>query len=174
MKEILIVVLLIVAQTSYAQVPDSSLNKSQKLYFETLVQLSNFLKEKETTLISLHDGNSYSIHEALYDTVVNLFFNKEKMLSSFATDTSVFAVEGKLDMLRHMLNGFDNYLDKEKSESILIEPNYTLSKASVNEGDEVLDVFILQNNKKRLCFQCLFDSGTNKLVGFIGDFVESQ
>ncbi len=45
--------------------------------------------------IAPHEMEKYSNQEAFYDTVINRFFDKEKMLKSFEKDTMVFAVAGK-------------------------------------------------------------------------------
>ena len=67
-----------------------------------MVDLADYLKKGKTPAISLHESESYSKEEAFYDTVINTFFEKEKMLKAFEKDTSVFGVKGKLDIICHI------------------------------------------------------------------------
>lgn len=101
------------------------------------------------------------------------FFMKEKMLKSFEKDTSHFAVEGKFDIIRHMLNGCDYFLDIVPLDSILIEPCRHSIKNSLdknNKGDNIFlnsfSIFFKVGRKKIRMLVCIFDEQANKLLSF--------
>ena len=142
-------------------------DEKEKKYLQTLVALSDYLRKEKTATISLHETEYYSKEETFYDTVITIFFEKEKMLKNFEKDTSVFAVKGKLDMVRHILNECDKNLDITPADSILVEPQQHLANTSSNADtiNDSLSVFILKDNKKVYMLTFYFDERTNRILG---------
>lgn len=173
MKKFLLIFLFIVPQACFCQIPVNQFNKQEKQYFKTLLQVAAFLKSRPTNTLIFHESEFYSNEEAFYDTVITKFFAKGKMLQMFEIDTSHFAVKGKLDITRHILNSSDYYLDIVPLDSILIEPYRHSIKNSLdknNKEDNIslnsLSIFFKVGIKKIRMLVCIFDEQTNKLLSF--------
>ena len=81
------------------------------------------------------------------------------MLENFGADTMVFAVSGKLDIIRHVLNSCDYYLDVVPADSIFIEPDrLSVGKPLDKNDDEYgmlmnsLTIFLWWIAKKSKCW----------------------
>ena len=136
---------------------------------QTLTNLARYLRSQNTPVISLHETEVYPEAERFYDRVIDSFFAKDKMLIEFSKDTGLFTSDGKMDLIRHILNNCDLQLDTLSEESILIEPNRYSTKNPVDkEKGEAnsFNVFLKVNNSRKLVLICSFDEQTNKLLGF--------
>ena len=169
LKKLLIAILFLQTVTAFAQVPVNNFTPKEKLYLLTLNQAIQYLKSKPTKYFAFHQTETYSKEEAFYDTVISKFFNKEKMLKNFEQKTEVFAPEGKLDIVRHILNGCDYYLDFMPEDSIYITPyryqiTDTLRDAEDSTLLDVLEIYFNVEGKKIPVLSCWFDVSTNKLL----------
>jgi len=168
-KNILSLLLIFLSFTTSAQVPVNNFNPKEKLYLQTLQQTATYLKSKPTKYFDFHQTVTYSNDEAFYDTVIAKFFNKEKMLKNFAENTDVFAIEGKMDIMRHLLNGADYYLDFVPTDSIFIIPERYRINGFTNTGDSIgisngLEILFKVDGKDICMLGCTFDEQTNKLI----------
>lgn len=173
MQKILIIFIWIVPHTCFCQVPVNVFSNQETKYFKTILQVTAFLKSRPTNTLIFHESEFYTKEEAVYDTVITKYFAKEKMLNLFQDDTSHFAVAGKLDIARHVLNSCDYYLDIVPSDSILIEPSRYSSKKSLSKEDKEdnlflnsLSIFFKVGDKKIMMLVCHFDSESNKMLTF--------
>lgn len=169
MKKLIIIIISLKAFTAFAQVPVNNFTPKEKLYFQTLQQAVAYLKNKPTKYFAFHQTETYSNDEAFYDTVITMFFNKEKMLKNFETNVDVFAVEGKVDIVRHILNGCDYNLDFIPTDSIVVTParyhvTDTLRDANDSSLLDALEIYFAPDGKKITSLLCWFDSETNKLL----------
>ncbi len=154
----------------FAQVPKNNFTPKEKLYLQTLQQAANYLKSKPTKYFDFHQTETYSNAEEFYDTVITKFFNKEKMLKNFEQKTEVFAVEGKVDIVRHILNGCDYNLDFVPADSIFVTPfrykiTDTLRTAEDSMLLDALEIYYDVDGKKISTLLCWFDKDTNKFLG---------
>jgi len=150
-------------------VSSSDLNTQYRKFFQTITEVSNYLKAHKTIPLAFHESSSYSKDESFYDDVIKKFFAKEKMLEAFETDTSHLAVAGKVDWLRHILNETDYYLDIIPSDSIFIRP-YKSSELS-----NTLEVYVTVNKKDVRLFLFHFDSVSDLLLSIsIGGIPENR
>ncbi len=168
-KNILIVLMILQSFTTPAQVPVNNFTPKEKLYLQTLQQAAAYLKSKPTKYFGFHQTETYSKDEAFYDTVISKFFNKEKMNEIFKKNTDVFAVEGKFDILRHLLNGCDYNLDFIVPDSIFIRPERYRIKDFTNKDDSIrltntLEIFYKVTGREITVLSCDFDSETNKFL----------
>jgi hypothetical protein len=149
------------------QVPVHSFNEKEQRHFQTIVDLVSYLKSKKTFPIPFHDAAVYNDDEGFYDSVIDSFFVKEKMLKMFEKDSSFFTPEGKMNLVRHILNSCDLHLDTLAEKSILIEPyRYSIDATGSESEAHWLNVFLEIKNKKVNVLVCHFDGHTSKLLGF--------
>lgn len=137
MQKIILTILLLKCSTSFSQLPVNNFTPKEKLYLQTLKQAANYLKSKQTKYFAFHRTATYSNEEEFYDTVISMFFNKERMLKEFEINTDVFSVEGKMVIIRHTLNSCDHYLDIVPKDSIFIRPQIHKIKASISSSDSL-------------------------------------
>lgn len=169
MKKIIIIIISLKCFTAFAQIPVNNFTPKEKLYLQTLKEGINYLKSKPTKYFAFHQTETYTTDEAFYDTVIAKFFNKEKMLKNFTQKTEVFAVEGKMDIMRHLLNGCDYYLDFVPTDSIYVTPaRYHITDTLINSQDsmllDALEIYFNVDGKKISTLLCWFDVNTNKLL----------
>jgi hypothetical protein len=91
------------------------------------------------------------------------------MLKNFEKKTEVFAVEGKVDIVRHILNGCDYNLDFVPADSIFVTPfRYKITDTLRNAEDsmllDALEIFFNVDGKKITALLCWFDKDTNKFL----------
>jgi hypothetical protein len=154
----------------------------EKKQLDIINQTINFLKSYPTTVLAFHDSEEVTKAEEFYDTVINKFFATQQMFRNFQTDTMVFGVAGKFDIVRHILNSCDYYLDIVPLDSILFEPcSYykedERSSKSKKEHDSIsncIDVFFKIENKKIKMLACYFDKAANKLLGLSSLMMEKK
>ena len=149
--------------------PVNNFTPKEKLYLQTLQQAAAYLKSKPTKYFAFHQTETYTSDEAFYDTVISMFFNREKMLKNFEKKTEVFAVEAKVDIVRHLLNGCDYTLDFVPKDSIFVTPfHYKITDSLRTAEDstllDALDIFFNVDGKKMSVLLCWFDKDTNKLL----------
>lgn len=158
------------------QLPVNVLNANERACFGTLVNLATYLRNEKTPLIDFHETERYNDEEKFYDKVIDSFFSKDSMLSPLRKNSDFFVREGKLDLVRHILNGIDRQLDTLSEKSILIEPGRYAAKNFMNEEENSLNVFVSAHNKKTLVLVCYFNAYDHKLLGFalIGGPVEQS
>lgn len=121
--------------------------------------------------ITQHETENYSNEEAFYDTVISKFFDKEKMLKNFQTDTMVFAVAGKMDIVRHILSSSDYFLDIFPGDSIFIKPTRFTTDTMPPKADEEYNyftnsllVYTVLKNKKIELMSIYFNEKNNKIL----------
>jgi hypothetical protein len=168
-KKIIVLLLTLQSFALCAQVPVNNFTPKEKLYLQILIQAADYLKSKPTKYFDFHPTETYSKDEAFYDTVISKFFNKEKMLKNFEQKTEVFALEGKVDIIRHILNGCDYNLDFVAADSIFVTPfrykiTDTLKTAEDSMLLDALEIFFTVDGKKMSTLICWFDKDTNKLL----------
>jgi hypothetical protein len=129
-------------------------SQQQEKYERTLHELIAVLRKKPTVPLQFHESPTYTADEKFYDDIISTYFNKGVLLTRLAKDTDVFAVEGKMDILRHMLNKYDQYLDVIPVDSIVIRP----------DEDSNLLIKVLIDKKEVSFLSCEFDPATNKLL----------
>jgi hypothetical protein len=91
------------------------------------------------------------------------------MLKNFEINTNVFSVEGKMDIVRHLLNGCDYYLDIVPADSIFVRPLRYRFKNFLNKEDSIkisneLEIFFLVDGKENTMLGCVYDEVTNKII----------
>ncbi len=170
MKKLIIILLLLKSFAAFTQVPVNNFTPKEKLYLQILQRAAAYLKSKPKKYFDFHQTQTYSNDEAFYDTVISIFFNKEKVLKNFEKNTDVFAVEGKVDIVRHTLNGCDYYLDFVPPDSIFIRPaRYNVTDTLRDAEDsmllDALEIFFTVDGKKMSMLLCWFDKDTNKFLG---------
>lgn len=168
-QKIIALLLLLQSYETFSQVQVNNFTPKEKLYLKTLIQTADYLKSKPTKYFNFHQTETYSKDEAFYDTVISKFFNREKMLKNFEKKTEVFAVEGKVDIVRHILNGCDYNLDFVPVDSIFVTPfRYTITDTLRNGEDsmllDALEIFFNVDGKKITALLCWFDKDTNKFL----------
>lgn len=77
MKYILVTIILLSILESAAQTCNVNLTEQEEKYFKTVKQTVAYLKSKKTTPLSFHETQHYSKEEAIYDSVIERFFEKE-------------------------------------------------------------------------------------------------
>jgi hypothetical protein len=169
-KNIILLFIIFNSLAAFAQVPVNNFNPKEKLYLQTLQQTVAYLKSKPTKYFDFHSTPTYNNDEVFYDTVITMFFNKERMLKNFEQKTEVFAVEGKVDIIRHILNGCDYNLDFMPADSIFVTPfrhqiTDTLLTAEDSSLLNALEVYFMVDGKKISVLLCWFDADTNKFLG---------
>jgi hypothetical protein len=169
MKIFFILLIILKSSLTFSQVSVNTFTPKEKLYLQTLQQVATYLKSKPTTYFDFHPTETYTKDEAFYDTVISKFFNKEKMLKNFETNTDVFAVEGKIDIIRHILNGCDYNLDFIPADSIFVTPfRYKITEPLTTAKDstllDALEVFFNVDGKIMPVLLCWFDKDTNKFL----------
>ena len=169
MKKLTLLIIILQSFAGISQVPVNDFTAKEKQYLQTLQKAATYLKSKPTKYFAFHQTETYSTEEAFYDTVIAKFFNKEKMLKNFTAKTEVFAVEGKVDLIRHLLNGCDYYLDFVPTDSIYVTPGrYHISGTLKNSDDSMLlntlEIHFNIDGKKISSLLCWFDVDTNKLL----------
>ena len=75
-----------------------------------------------------------------------------------AQDTSVIALEGKIDLMRHVLNETDYFLDIIPSDSIFVR------HFNSDEIPNTLEIYLIINDKEVPMLLCSFDPSTSLLV----------
>jgi hypothetical protein len=170
MKKLNIIIILFISFPSFAQIPVNNFTPKEKLYLQTLQQAVAYLKSKPTKYFDFHQTETYSNDEAFYDTVISKFFNKEKMLRNFEKNIDVFAVEGKMDIVRHILNGCDYYLDFVPTDSIYLTAQRNIIKGLTFAEDSLtlsnsLEISFKVDGKWIRVLGVTFDEETNKLFG---------
>lgn len=168
-QKILVLLLTIQSFALSAQVPVNNFTPKEKLYLQILIKAADYLKSKPTKYFDFHPTETYSNDEAFYDTVISKFFNKEKMNEIFKKNTDVFAVEGKFDIVRHLLNGCDYNLDIVPPDSIFVRPERYRIKDFTNKDDSMrltnsLEIFYKVDGREITVLSCDFDLETNKLL----------
>lgn len=169
-KKVILLLTIFHSLAAFTQVPVNNFTLKDKLYLQTLQQAATFLKSRPTKYFAFHQTETYTTDEAFYDTVITKFFNKEKMLKNFAINTDVFAVEGKMDIMRHLLNGCDYYLDFVPTDSIYVTPGrYHLISDTLRNADDsmllnTMEIYFIIDGKKITSLLCWFDVDTNKLL----------
>ena len=172
MNKIIITIIALKSFAAISQVPVYNFTPKEKLYMQTLQGAVIYLKNNTTKYFDFHQTETYSNDEAFYDTVITRFFNKEKMLKNFEKNTDVFAVEGKVDIVRHVLNGCDYYLDFIPADSIFIRPmRYKIKNVSAKEDSiemsNALEIFFKVEGKEITMMGCAFDNETGKFLNLI-------
>lgn len=176
-----ILILLFSSQVSFSQIQNKKLTAHESGYLKTIQETVLFLKSKPTPKILFHESEFYSSEESFYDTFLINFFNREKMITSFKLDTMVFGVSGKFDMIRHILDSCDYYLDVVPKDSISFEPKRYSAEKPHNPTEKDLyffentfNVFFHVGAQRIKVLQCVFEKGTGRLLYFaIGDFSEN-
>lgn len=159
MKIILYSLLNFLALTATCQVPVSELNAQEKKCFETFNRVADFFKTYRTIPLPFHRTENYSKEEAFYDTVITMFFSREKMLRMFEKNTTHFAVAGKMDWMRHTLNEVDYLLDVIPTDSIFVRPN------NLGELLDTLELYLIVDNEEVPLYLWNFDSLNALLAG---------
>jgi hypothetical protein len=166
MRIILLIAFISILDNSNAQIASKEFTPSEKQNLQTLLKLAEHFKKNKTVEISFHETEIYSSEETFYDKVINDFFEKEKMMKAFEKDTSVLAVSGKMDLIRHILNGCDKFLDETPSDSIFVEPfRYSLKTSKTDDSEDALLILIYDNNEMSKVLKFDFDKSTHKLIG---------
>jgi len=94
-------------------------------YFAAPVDtLLRVLKNHATIPIALHPAKDYGREEMFYDSVMFHYFCYNRMIQLFNTDTTLFAVAGKLDIVRHSLNTLDMMLDSLTGKAYFLKESY--------------------------------------------------
>lgn len=145
-----------------SQVFTSNINSKDKQFFETLIGVCNYMKQLKTTPIRFHESSIYSKDEAFYDEVIKRYFDPLKTHELFSKDTSLFSVVAKMDMMRHILNGADYFLDIVPKDSIFVR------RYNSKEWENILEVYFIVDNKEVSMLLCYFDASSNLLVNLAG------
>jgi hypothetical protein len=171
MQKIILTLLLLKCSTSFSQLPVNNFTPQEKSYLQTLTNAADYLKGKPAKYFAFHQTLTYSVDEAFYDTVISMFFNKEKMLKDFEENTDVFGPTAKMDIIRHTLNSCDYYLDIVPGDSIFIRPERYKIKEFTSKADSLrmtstLEIFYKVDGKEITVLASTFDNITNKITGF--------
>ena len=137
MKTLFFSIVILLSYNTFGQVPSKALNTQEKEFFQTLTTLTEYLKNHKTVPLRFHESLSYPEEESFYDEVINKYFEKHKTVTLFEKDTLKFAVEGKLDMIRHILNAADYFIDILPSDSIFVR------KFNSEQYPNTLEVYLL-------------------------------
>jgi hypothetical protein len=162
MKSLFFLISIFLSIQSISQTSTKELNGQEKKYFQTIIDISTYLKEQETVPLVIHESPTYSKDENFYDEVINKYFEVNKTRQLLTQDTSVFAFQGKMDMMRHILNEADYFLDIIPSDSIFVRPFKS------KELQNVLEVYLMVNRKEIPILLCHFDPVSNLLIGLSG------
>jgi hypothetical protein len=159
MKALFFLFFKLIAFTCICQVSNSELNMEGKKFLQTITIVAEYLKNHKTIPVAFHESSDYTKEESFYDEVINKHFEKNKTRLLLMEDTSVFSVEGKMDMIRHILNGVDYFLDIIPSDSIFVRP------FNSEKLPNTLEVYLIVNAKKFPILLCHFDASSTLLTG---------
>jgi hypothetical protein len=174
MKNSIIVFLLVVSAIAQGQVSAEGFSNREQNYFRTITGLSEHLKAKPFHEITEHETPSYSKDESFYDTVITLYFSKQKIKKEIEGNPSAYAMEGKLDLLRHILHTCHYYLANVPKDSIFVRP-YRLSNSkrriadrfAQNQAHNMLELFFIIENKEVPVLAFRFDQNSARLIDVI-------
>lgn len=160
MKILIFLTVCLLSLSAVSQISTTELKPDDKNFFPTIVSAAKYLKQQKTVPLAFHESPQYSIEESFYDEVIKKFFDQNKTLELFSKDTSLFAIEGKMDIIRHILNGADYFLDIIPEDSIYVR--------SYKELKNVLEIYVMIDNRDVLLLLCYFDPISNFLVDLAG------
>lgn len=159
MKTLLLLIFNLSASIAISQVPTTKLNTQDRKFFQTIINLTEYLKVCKTTPLTFHESPTYTKDESFYDEIINNYFDKEKTRHLLMKDTLVFGYEGKIDMIRHILNGVDYFLDIIPPDSIFVRP------FNSEKFPNTIEVYLLVNSKEIPILLCHFESSSALLIG---------
>ncbi len=103
-----------------------------------------------------------------YNGIIDKFYAQEKMKREFSKDESHFAMEGKVDMQRLMLNRCDLWLEKLPADSLLIVHEDSAADYFDDHPEEAKNVLsIVFGNSKIALVHVWFDELTVKIIGIM-------
>jgi hypothetical protein len=163
---LLVILLLFINFKLSAQVISKDLSVSEKLYANTIIDAYKYLK-KQPTPIKRIDSVKKEVDD-FYDDVINKFYSVERMKIEFGKDESHFAVEGKIDIQRLMLNTCDLWLDKLPDDSIHILHLASVSNYSNDKIENEKKSLSIAFGKTKIPFLHIwFDELTKKIIGIM-------
>lgn len=160
MRLLFLFLMLFQIKLAEGQIIIGKMDEQDRMYSQTLKEFADFLKSHQTDTIALHESAIYSEQEKFYDTVINRFFSKEKMLSNLSKETELNAADFALDIIP-----FD---------SLNVQPShYTIGGVMDTLSEEYdyinnsLGVFIVTEGKSIELITCYFDKVNARLLGLI-------
>lgn len=162
-------------------------NDTTLLYKQRIQQIQNLYKwiAEKPTLVEQAKIDTNSIARHVYDTAINLFFNRQFLDSVFAIDTSYFTVPAKFEMIKSGISALTYIiLCKIQLDQIYFKPAaYFAIKNTpfVNQHielpkDEIVLYFIIENREIQYLHFVFFENNAKLYwVSFFGyDTVDAQ
>lgn len=149
--------------TSTGQKISSSLTEKQLKYAKTIVEVAAYFKSQPTLAKKLDTPNIQV--DSFYDAVIDRYFDRDRMTKELSKHTDVFAVEGKIDILRLVLNISDIWLDYVPNDSLFIESAARINYYDAEDVDQIANSLgIVYGSNKSLLLMIWFDKNSKKMI----------